>query len=124
MSDCECPATLPYVKNITITKGDSFRDFGIQWKPGGVIANLTGYTAESFFKRDPDSITADFEATTGNGGLVITALEGKVMYNLSPANTDSLSGVYAYDLRITSGDGLTVITLLKGMVTILPAVTA
>ena len=123
MSDCECPTNLPYLKNLTINQGDSYTDFGIVWKPDGVVANLTGYSALSYFKRDPESATPDFEATTDNGRLVITALEGKVMFNLSPADTESLSGTYAYDLKIVSGDDATVITLLKGMVIIESVVT-
>lgn len=85
-------------------------------------ANLTGYTAALQVRSLPSSPTKVLDLTTENGGITITALEGKVAVHATAVQTGAIDdGVYVYDCEITGG-GVTT-RLVQGQVVVSPEVT-
>jgi len=115
----------PVSKDYTIYQGSVFNTNGIRWKNSdGTTKDLTGYTARAFFKRKITDASAAFECTNGNGRLEITGLDGKVMFNLSSADTDTLSGTYFYDLELVPpGEPSQATQILRGKINVVSSVT-
>ena len=67
-------------------KGSYFSET-LVWESNAVAVNLTGYTFQGKF-RDGYGGSVIKEITTSNGGIVVTALEGKVELILQIADTD------------------------------------
>lgn len=96
-----------------VKKGNTFNDY-VVWKPGGVVANLTGYSARMHIRKNVNDATALFTMTDANSKIVIDALNGKLTFLLTAAETDAVTQEnYKYDLEIESGAGV-VTTILEG----------
>lgn len=115
---------MPAAKHkLKIEQGTSFRQ-PFYWKPGGVIADLAGFTARMHVRgkiEDPDPPLLSM--TTENGKIEIDPVEGKITLVLEPEDTTGVSwrtGVY--DLELIDSAGF-VSRILYGSVTISPEVT-
>lgn len=108
--------------NLEIEKGATFQKT-IIWKDStGTVIDLTGYTARMDVREDFYSVNPAIALTTENGGIVITALEGKIALNITAAATAALTikkGVY--DLELVNGAVVT--RLLEGRIRVKPEVT-
>lgn len=105
----------PATRNLTIYQGATFA-FSFVWKSDDVVVNLAGYTARMQVRESFGSAAILLALTTENGGITITAGEGKVALNCSAADTadlDFISGLY--DIELISGAGI-VYRLLQGEV--------
>lgn len=109
------------VADFTIDQGSTWSTTLIWKNEAGVVINLTGYTARMQLRRAFTDGTADVNLTSPTG-IVITALEGKLVPTITAAVTDDLTGEYLYDLEVESADGV-VTRLVQGKITISPAVT-
>jgi len=72
---------------------------------GGTPIDLTGATAAAQIRNKAGTLLADL--TTANGGIVITAAQGKVMLVLMPAITGAVTETdeepHTWDLELTMG---------------------
>lgn len=116
--------------NLEVKQGDDFTvQFTIQ-NANLTALNLTGYTARLQVRKTYGSATILIDATTVNGGLVISApATGVVLWNVTAAQTSAIkiSGDdetldCVYDLEIVSSTG-TVITPARGVITFYREVT-
>lgn len=111
----------PGKHNLVVYQGATFRKT-IYYKPGGVAADLTGFTARCQFRETIDAATEILELTTENGGITLTALEGKIELLITATATAALTFTTAvYDLELI--DGTEVIRLIEGRVTLSKEVT-
>lgn len=102
--------------NLVIYQGSTFRKT-FYYKPGGVAADLTGYTARCQIRETIASVTDLVELTTENGGITITALEGKIELLITATATAALTFTTAvYDIELINGTE--VIRLVGGKVTL------
>lgn len=86
--------------------------------------NLTNYTAVMTVRPFVGSTTTTVAASTGNGRIVLDALNGRVTVTLTPTITAAITaGRYVYDLVLTAGSGGTVTRLLEGKFVVTGAVT-
>lgn len=85
----------------------------------GLPYGLTGATIIWELQRDiAQSTGADLVKSTANGGIVIAdSLGGIFKINLDPADTETLSGHYIHEARITETGGK-VSTVFTGRVTV------
>lgn len=107
--------------SFTVTNGatGTYISGGLATSP----TNLNGYTAALQVRSLPASPTKVLDLTTSNGGIAITALEGRVSVHATAAQTGNIdAGVYVYDCEITSAGGI-VTRLVQGQVLISPQVT-
>lgn len=113
---------LTAAENIYIQQGATFRQV-FQWQDAsGNAINLTGYTGRCQIRESYSSSAVVADMTTENGGVIISAADGKVTLYLTAAQTEELSfteGVYDIELII----GSDVFRLVYGKVTLLPEVT-
>lgn len=95
------------VSNLIIPKGGTYKkDFWYKDNDKNVI-DLTGYTARMQVREYHSSTSTILDLTTENGGLTITALEGKVSIRVEADVTAAVvtrSGVYDIELVDSSGD--------------------
>ena len=85
--------------------------------------DLTDYSARMQFRRQIDSTSTDFEATTANGKLVLTdASNGEITLTITDTETAAFNSQYVYDLEIESAGGV-VTRIMEGRVTVSPEVT-
>lgn len=102
------------IYNITCEQGSTFtRTFTIQ-NPDGTIYPLSGFQARMQIRRDVESSTVMFSATTENGCIQIEPSVGEIIVDLSATQTASITRNGVYDLEIYSGDGL-VYKVVKGL---------
>lgn len=102
--------------NFTIEQGANYSLTLIYKDSDGDVVNLTGCTARMQFRSAVSSATTLFEATTANGRLVITPLEGKIVMALTATTTAAFTWTSAYyDLEIVAADN-SVTRLLQGYV--------
>jgi hypothetical protein len=118
---------------MTIEPGE-FNDFEIRtgqtwsytltWTDStGALVNLTGYSATMKAKADPNDTTAIFTLTSGSG-ITLGGVAGTIIIALSATETAALlSGVYYYDLLLTSG-GSTKDYLIYGTLSVVKMVSA
>jgi hypothetical protein len=105
----------------TVTNGatGTYISGGIATSP----ANLASYTAALQVRSLPSSPTKVLDLTTSNGGISITAAQGKVSVHATAVQTAAIDdGVYVYDCEITSPMGI-VTRLVQGQVVVSPEVT-
>lgn len=112
--------------NIQIDKGSTFHS-ALIWKIGdpALPKPLTGYTARMQLRSSIESETILHSMTTENGGISITALEGKIELTISaPDSTlfDFEEAVYDLELIDTGGSG-DVRRLVEGDVALFDEVT-
>lgn len=104
--------------NITIDQGATFVK-AYRWKVDGVAVDLTGYTAKMQVRKKA-SATSEvlLEASSANGRVTITALEGRVAIKIPDEITAALDFSEAvWDLELTSPAG-DVKRLVQGTVTL------
>ena len=107
--------------NFTVTNGatGTYISGGLATSP----ANLAGYTGALQIRSLPSSPTKVLDLTTSNGGISITANQGKVSVHATAVQTAAIDdGVYVYDCEITSAAGI-VTRLVQGQVVVSPEVT-
>lgn len=107
---------------IKIEQGTTFT-YPIIWKPGGVVADLTGFSARMEIRRSIDSNVVLARLDTDNGGIIIDGLLGKITLYLSDAQTSLLkfdSAVYDLELVAPGGE---VTRLIEGSVSLSREVT-
>jgi len=84
--------------------------------------NLTGYTGTMTVRPFVGASTTTVVASTANGRMVFTALQGRINVTLSSAITaDIVAGRYSYDLVLNSGSTIT--RILEGKFIVTGAVT-
>ena len=90
----------------------------VRQKQGGVYIDLTGYTAKSQVRVNPDGGELICEI-----GTSIDTVNQKILLTISDEVTAGINtGVYFWDLRITSDEDFTEY-YLGGQFTVLPSVT-
>ena len=106
--------------NITVVQGTTFT-LAPQWLVNGLAVNLTGYTASFQVRQFTDSPTYLLNATTSNGGIVITPATGTITIT-APASVTATwaTGNYQYGLNLTAPDGVTVYQILQGGFVVAP----
>jgi hypothetical protein len=79
----------------------------ITWSVAGINANLTGYTVRMALRSaatwQQAGTTPDLELTEGAGLTVTRGATSQVDVAITPVQADALSGVYVWDLQVTSG---------------------
>jgi hypothetical protein len=102
--------------DIVIEQGASFRR-EINWQPGGVMADLTGYTARMHVRADYADVSPQVTLTTENGRIAVSDDSGdyNILLTMTPSTTAALDdwGRGVWDLEIVSGGG-TVTRVLEG----------
>ena len=84
--------------------------------------NLTGYTGTMTVRPFVGASTTTVVASTANGRMVFTALEGRINVTLSASITaDIVASRYSYDLVLDSGSSIT--RILEGKFIVTGAVT-
>ena len=84
--------------------------------------NLTGYTGTMTVRPFVGASTTTVVASTANGRMVFTALEGRINVTLSADITaDIVASRYSYDLVLDSGSSIT--RILEGKFIVTGAVT-
>ena len=84
--------------------------------------NLTGYTGTMTVRPFVGASTTTVVASTANGRMVFTALEGRINVTLSASVTaDIVASRYSYDLVLDSGSSIT--RILEGKFIVTGAVT-
>ena len=84
--------------------------------------NLTGYTGTMTVRPFVGATTTTVVASTANGRMVFTALEGRINVTLSADTTaDIVASRYSYDLVLDSGSSVT--RILEGKFIVTGAVT-
>lgn len=107
---------------IKIEQGATF-NYPITWKPGGVTADLTGFTARMEIRPDIDSDVVIARLDTENGSILIEGLQGKVTLHLTAAQTALLNfDVAVYDLELVAPNE-EVTRLIEGSVSLSREVT-
>jgi hypothetical protein len=102
------------IYNINCEQGSTFtRTFTIQ-NPDGTNYPLSGFQARMHIRRDYDSTTTMFTATTENGCISIEPTVGEIVVDLTATQTATITRDGVYDLEIYSGDGL-VYKVVKGL---------
>ena len=116
--------THPAKHNFFVYRGATFSE-QIEWKDENAIAiDLTGFTARLHMRDTLEATTPFLTLTTENGGITLGGAAGTVDLLASATATSAISATSGvYDLELVAGDGVTVIRLLEGLVTISPEVT-
>lgn len=96
---------LPIKRKLTIVQGATFRRRW-EWKPGGVIADLTGCSARMQVRADIDSPDVLLELTTENGGIVLGAEPGTIDLYIGARQTAGIAwevGVFDLEIQYATG---------------------
>ena len=112
----------PGIYNIKARQGATFR-LALNWKPGGVLADLTGYTGRMQVRRTVDNAAVLLDLQSPASGLVLGGAGWNVVATASAAAMAALKpGAAVYDLELTAPDG-TVLPVLAGRFDIAAEVT-
>jgi hypothetical protein len=108
--------TLPLSHELVVYAGTTFRR-EFRWRPDGDgLQDFTGWSALA--RIGPAQGHAVIELSTGNGGVLLTAV-GQIVLSIAPAQTTLLAaGAYSYNLDLTGPDG-TVTRFLRGRVQVI-----
>lgn len=112
----------PAIYNIVTYQGDD-DTFVMTYSTGGVIANLTGYSAKMDIRtgRNASGTVASFNSS--GGGIAIDAPNGKITVTFPHTITSALVPAdYVYDLQITSPTDI-VTTVVQGLFSVVQEVT-
>lgn len=94
-------------RDLIIDKGDYYEKSFIWQDSNRQPYDLTGYTARMQCRKTYKNTTKILDLTTENGGLAITALEGKIEIIISDTITSAITdqmGVYDLELVDASGN--------------------
>lgn len=109
--------------NLNIEQGATFEESFVVRDSSNNLMDLTGYTARMQIRPFVSSPEVLLDASTVNGILVITALEGRIDLVLSPLQTEQLLYTTSvYDLEIEDASGK-VTRLVQGTVNVSQQVT-
>jgi hypothetical protein len=98
----------------TIFIGGTFNT-SVIWTAGGLLVDLSDYTAAMQVRAAPDSEDVITEFSTEDGSIVIDGPEGKLTLIKTIEQTENLPpGLYVYDLRLTNPDETITDFLLQG----------
>jgi hypothetical protein len=101
------------IYNITCEQGSTFaRTFTIQ-NNDGTVYDLSGYAARMHIRRDYDSTTTMFIASSTNGHISVSTLFGEINVDISAAETATIVRDGVYDLEIYNPEGV-VYKVVKG----------
>jgi hypothetical protein len=107
--------------NLVCEQATTFNfQFVIQNETNGVVTpwNLTGYTATMTVRPFVGSNTTTLVASTSNGRITISGVNGRITVNIASSVTDDLTPArYSYDLVVNSGSTITRILEGKFVVT-------
>lgn len=105
------------IYNISCEQGSTFaRTFTIQ-NPDGTVYDLTGYSARMQIRKDFDSPTTIFVASTATGHITMSQMFGEISVDISAAETATITKDGVYDLEIYNGEGV-VYKVVKGRFTL------
>ncbi len=105
------------IYNITCEQGSTFsRTFTIQ-NPDNTVYDLTAFSARLQIRKDFDSTSVMFTASSGNGHIVISPLFGEITVDISAAETATITRNGVYDLEIYNAQGV-VYKVVKGRFTL------
>lgn len=96
----------PVIGKVSLVKGDTWLRAWILRSSPKVLSDLTGVTAR-LHVRDPNGVSMAV-ASTVNGKLTITPLEGRVDLVMPPADTSLFQYCddgYSFSLELTSSGG-------------------
>lgn len=88
-------------ENLIIEKGEDYSKIWYLKDSSRNTIDLTGYTARMQVRETYSSTSTVLDLTTENGGIVITALEGKIELVVANATTSAITankGVYDLEL--------------------------
>lgn len=109
--------------DITIDQGSTFVYEAVWTDVDDNVIDLTDYKARMQARHSLDSEEAFLLLTTENGGITLDELNGKVILQMTPADTSALpAGGGYYDIELQSGDGV-VTRLLEGLLIVSREVT-
>jgi len=112
----------PGIYNIKARQGATFR-LALNWKPGGVLADLTGYSARMQVRRTAETTTTLLDLQSPASGLVLGGVGWNVVATATAAAMAAVkAGAAVYDLELTAPDG-TVVPVLAGRFDIAAEVT-
>lgn len=98
-------------------KGATFRKT-VRLKENGQYIDLTGWTAKSQVREEPDGGALLCEI-----GITVDAVNAKIVMEIQPEVTAGFpAGVYAWDIRVTDNEG-TAAYYLGGAFRVIPSVT-
>ncbi len=107
--------------NFKVVQGDTFSIKVTYQNPNGTDINLTNYTARMDVRNEPGGKILCASITTSNG-ISISGVDGEINITFSPAQTRKFTTPSAaYQLQITSPGGQQT-TVLKGYLSVSPAV--
>lgn len=108
-----------FTANLSITQGATFSK-QFQFKSGGGVVNLSGYTGASQFRATPSSAEKIHEMTTQNGGMEIDGPNGLITLFIPPSVTEGFnfsSSPAVYDMELYHPtDPEQIISLVGGLV--------
>lgn len=112
----------PATYNIVVYQGDD-DSFILTYNTGGIIANLTGYSAQMDVRTSRSATTTSASFNSAGGGITIDGPNGKITVALPRATTAALAPAdYVYDLQIVSPTGA-ITTVVQGLFTVIQEVT-
>lgn len=110
------------IYNGVIDQGATWTVNIVYYDYNNVPVNLTGYSARMQLRSKFDS-SAVLTLSTATGEIVITGPTGQIAITASATQTQAIaSGIYIYDLELTSGAEIT--RLIQGQMTVRENVTA
>ena len=96
--------------------------FTATWKPGGVVANLTGYTVSMHVKDQAGTVLASTDAGEGITATIADPTNGEISFTISDSVGRAMAtGLHQYDVWAISGGGSDY-PLLKGSFTVVEEV--
>lgn len=114
--------TTPATYNIVTYQGDD-DSFILTYSNGGIIADLTGYSAKMDVRSSRNATDTVASFSSGAGTITIDPTYGKITVPFSNTITAALSPAdYVYDLQITSATGA-VTTIVSGLFSVMQEVT-
>ncbi len=123
----------PGTANLVVRRGATWKTMFTYKTKDGVAIDLTGYQARAQVRERPDSPgdpILELLSTGGSPRITITPADGKVVINVSSADTPLLSPqnvqrelVYDIELYDDSVSPVYVIAFVRGALTVLPEVT-
>ncbi len=108
----------PGIYNFTVYKGVTLRKTFV-YKPGGVVADLTGYAAVCNWRAGKvlDSTSPLVSLTVGGGGVIMTPSDGKVEIYMPHTSTIALNlTAYYYFIHLIAPN-TDVLPFLEGKIT-------
>jgi hypothetical protein len=111
---------MPATYNLIVPQATTF-NFQFQVKTGSTVWNLTNYTATMTVRPFAGSTTTTLLATTANGKIVLSPIDGRATVTFTNTETDIKPESYVYDFVFY--EGTTVTRMLEGQFIVTAGVT-